>query len=97
LKVFNIDVTTINWPSYIDIYTYGTKKYILKENMTDEPKHNKEVKSSSNDKQNPFLSVQNFMKYSVFLVLFPVFFFVEYSHNFLAFIITISTILLKTL
>lgn len=65
--------------------------------MTGKLQHTKEINITSTGKQNPFSSVQNYIKYSVFLVLFPVCFFIEFSHNFLAFIITISTILLKTL
>ena len=33
-KIFNIDVRELHWKSYIEQYCLGTKKYLLKEDMT---------------------------------------------------------------
>jgi len=33
-KIFNIDVRDLHWKSYIEQYCLGTKKYLLKEDMT---------------------------------------------------------------
>ncbi|KAJ3612459.1 hypothetical protein NHX12_020734 [Muraenolepis orangiensis] len=36
-KTFNFDVRQLNWPEYIENYCIGTKKYVLKEEMSDIP------------------------------------------------------------
>lgn len=34
IQIFNIDVRDLHWKSYIEQYCLGTKKYLLKEDMT---------------------------------------------------------------
>merc|ERR1712127_364033 len=33
-KLFNVDVRSLNWKLYVEQYCLGTKKYLLKEDMT---------------------------------------------------------------
>lgn len=34
IQTFNLDVKELHWPSYIEQYCLGAKKYVLKEEMT---------------------------------------------------------------
>lgn len=36
-QTFNFDVRSIDWPSYIETYTLGTRQYILKDNPSTLP------------------------------------------------------------
>lgn len=42
-KIFNIDVRDLHWKSYIEQYCLGTKKYLLKEDMTKMSKCRREL------------------------------------------------------
>jgi fatty acyl-CoA reductase len=33
--MFNFDVKDLKWPAYVEQYYYGTKKFLLNENMDD--------------------------------------------------------------
>ena len=34
IKIFNFDVKDLKWPSYVEQYYFGTKKYLLNEDMS---------------------------------------------------------------
>jgi fatty acyl-CoA reductase len=34
VQIFNLDVRELNWKSYLEQYCLGTKKYLLKEDMS---------------------------------------------------------------
>ena len=42
-KIFNIDVRGLDWKKYVEHYCLGTKKYLLKEDMSKMNKCRKEL------------------------------------------------------
>ena len=42
-KTFNVDVRDLNWRNYIEQYCLGTKKYLLKEDMSKMTKCRKDL------------------------------------------------------
>ena len=70
-KVFNVDVRELNWKNYIENYCLGTKKYLLKEDMSNMNKCRQQLLKLK--------LINNFVLYSTFVV-FLLFFILQFIY-----------------